>query len=510
MKICGTVVRPLARAVIVAAQLAIAADVDLGEGRRSSCAAAPWPNGNRGSTGWCRFRRGAWLIVVGARHAGATIIWERARASTTRANTSTSTLPAPARSSARAQASEVAPEVSTSSTSTSRRPATSALRSAGTRKAPCTLRARSACDRPTCCAVALTRLSAVVGDGDAGLLRDRLGQQRRLVEAARPQPPPMQRHRHQRIGLVQQFAAGARHPAAHGGREIEPVAVFQRMHQRARDLVVAHRGARPVVGRRVGDRLHRQHARAGIVGERNAEPLAIGRRDERELRPAGRAQAVAADRLAAGRAERRQRDIERAPENRAKWRRHAGQPRRVYGLCNRFLHGLEAIAVMTSPQQRPRLVNAATRRLAATGEARYARMGFARDRHATARHGAQIVGLILLALMAGACGVRGLPAAQGRLARMARYRRLPVAQPVFRDRLRRRAGAAGRRRGRRPTATACASRHLHGRGRAGERRAAACERDLDAPKDSQARQQDRRQSQADAPIARKIPSCGKS
>ena len=51
------------------------------------------------------------------------------------------------------------------------------------------------------------------------------------------------------------------------------------MHQRAGDVVVAHRGAGPVIGRRIGDRLHRQHAGAGIVGERNAEPLAVGRRD---------------------------------------------------------------------------------------------------------------------------------------------------------------------------------------------------------------------------------------
>src|SRR5208282_788403 len=56
---------------------------------------------------------------------------------------STSTLAAPARMSARAQPSTVAPEVSTSSMRTSRRPATAALPSSGTRNAPCTLAARS-------------------------------------------------------------------------------------------------------------------------------------------------------------------------------------------------------------------------------------------------------------------------------------------------------------------------------------------------------------------------------
>src|SRR5271167_5065660 len=81
-------------------------------------------------------------------------------AATTRANTSTSTDMAPARSNARAQVSIVAPEVSTSSTSTSRLPWTAASPPAGTRKAPCTLAARSARERPTCWAVARTRLTA--------------------------------------------------------------------------------------------------------------------------------------------------------------------------------------------------------------------------------------------------------------------------------------------------------------------------------------------------------------
>src|SRR6185503_15166246 len=76
---------------------------------------------------------------------------------TTRAKTSTSTWAAPARSRARAQASTVAPEVSTSSTRISRQPETSALRSAGTRKAPETFPARSPLSRPTCCGVARTR-----------------------------------------------------------------------------------------------------------------------------------------------------------------------------------------------------------------------------------------------------------------------------------------------------------------------------------------------------------------
>src|SRR5215208_7063941 len=81
-------------------------------------------------------------------------------AATTRAKTSTSTLVAPARNSARAPASTVAPEVSTSSTSTTFCPARAPLGSGGTRNAPCTFKARSDCDKPTCCGVALTRFNA--------------------------------------------------------------------------------------------------------------------------------------------------------------------------------------------------------------------------------------------------------------------------------------------------------------------------------------------------------------
>ena len=78
---------------------------------------------------------------------------------------------------------------------------------------------------------------------DAGLPLDHPRQRAGLVVAAAPAPPPVQRHRHQRIGLGQQFAPGPRHPAAHRGRQIGAVLVFQRMHQRACDIVIAHRGA---------------------------------------------------------------------------------------------------------------------------------------------------------------------------------------------------------------------------------------------------------------------------
>jgi predicted amidophosphoribosyltransferase len=70
-----------------------------------------------------------------------------------------------------------------------------------------------------------------------------------------------------------------------------------------------------LVCRRVGNRFHRQDARPRIVRERNAEPLAIGAGDEGQLRPAGRTKPAPLDWRAAGRAERRQSEIERGSQH---------------------------------------------------------------------------------------------------------------------------------------------------------------------------------------------------
>ena len=66
----------------------------------------------------------------------------------------------------------------------------------------------------------------------------------------------MQRDRHQRVGLGGELAAGTGHPLAHGGGEVQPVAIFQGMHEVAGDVVETHRGAGAAIGRRIGDRLH--------------------------------------------------------------------------------------------------------------------------------------------------------------------------------------------------------------------------------------------------------------
>jgi hypothetical protein len=188
--------------------------------------------------------------------------------SATLAKTSTSTWCAPARNRALAQPSAVAPDVTTSSTRISLRPATSALPSAGTRNAPWMLAARCARESPTCWGGRFYPLERVRRDRHAARLGYGSRQQRRLIETPRPMPPPVQRHRHQRIRLGQQLAAGLGEPAAHHRREIEPVAIFERVHQRARYLVETHRCAGAPVSRRVGDRLHGQNAGPGIVDER--------------------------------------------------------------------------------------------------------------------------------------------------------------------------------------------------------------------------------------------------
>ena len=165
-----------------------------------------------------------------------------------------------------------------------------------------------------------------MGDRKPAGLADHLGEQRGLVEPPRPLAPPVQRHRQEQIGLPCEVAARMRHPAAHDRGEIEPVGIFQGVHQGAGGVVETDRRACPGIGRRVGDRLQGEDPGARIERKRNAEPLAIGRRDEGELGPAGGAQALAGDRLAAGGAELRQRHAERQPEDRARGPGQAGEP----------------------------------------------------------------------------------------------------------------------------------------------------------------------------------------
>ncbi len=158
-------------------------------------------------------------------------------------------------------------------------------------------------------------------------LGDDLAELRRLVEAPRPLPAPVQRHRDDGVGLGEQFAAGIGHPAPHHRGEVEPVAVFEGVHELLGDVVVADRGPRPLVGRRIGDCRGREPTRSIVwwsVLEREggAEPGAIRRRDEAKLAPASRAQAGAVHGLAAGGAVLRQRHVGHEPQ---RGPQHVGQ-----------------------------------------------------------------------------------------------------------------------------------------------------------------------------------------
>ena len=125
-------------------------------------------------------------------------------------------------------------------------------------------------------------------DRQPGLARYRRREHAGLIETPRPQAPPMQRHRDQRIRVGKKFAPSLTDPAAHHWCEVKPIAIFESMHQRPRNLVEAQRRASAIIGRQIGNRLHRQNARSGVVDEGCAEPLAIRSCDEGEFGPAYR------------------------------------------------------------------------------------------------------------------------------------------------------------------------------------------------------------------------------
>jgi hypothetical protein len=58
-----------------------------------------------------------------------------------------------------------------------------------------------------------------------------------------------------------------RDPAPQHLRKVEPVAIFESVHQRPRNFVEAHGGAGAVAGRRIGDRFHGQDAGFGVIHE---------------------------------------------------------------------------------------------------------------------------------------------------------------------------------------------------------------------------------------------------
>ncbi len=114
-----------------------------------------------------------------------------------RAKVSTSTRAAPAAISAAAAELTVAPDVMTSSTRRSLLPETCSGR--GTTKTPRTLARRWATEARPACELVCLRLLERSLHGQPRALRNHFGKQLSLVEAADKLPPPVQRHRHNRV-----------------------------------------------------------------------------------------------------------------------------------------------------------------------------------------------------------------------------------------------------------------------------------------------------------------------
>lgn len=86
-----------------------------------------------------------------------------------------------------------------------------------------------------------------------GQPREFVGEQRGLIEPARPQPPTMERHRNEqdRINVAQRGEL-ARHQPRHQPRVPGPPPIFQPQRHRAGDRAVGERRRRALKGRRLG------------------------------------------------------------------------------------------------------------------------------------------------------------------------------------------------------------------------------------------------------------------
>ena len=224
MKICGTVLRPLARCDHLCSQFPVARHVDLGEVDALLLQKRLGIDAIGAIRRGVDFDGGMGVFDGLLRGFDSQFIWGRApRRQPGRTPARRHCGRPPAAAPARRRRT-VAPEVSTSSTRTRRRPATSALRSAGTRNAPCTLRrARPATARPA--ARRLDALERRVGDGDAAAPMT-------LASSA----DWLKRRAHSRrqcsgTGTSASASASSSRPARAiqrpmVGREVEPVAIF--------------------------------------------------------------------------------------------------------------------------------------------------------------------------------------------------------------------------------------------------------------------------------------------
>ncbi len=147
---------------------------------------------------------------------------------------------------------------------------------------------------------------------------DRMRQHRRLIEAPRPEPRCVERHRHDKVGFGEKLGASLLQPAAEEWQTFVPIPVFEALDQLAHGRGIARDGARPVVQWGLGDGGGGEKRRAGIVRKRHAEPVAHGWRNEVDLGKAGAAdEPVLADARPADDADRRQKKVCERCEDRA-------------------------------------------------------------------------------------------------------------------------------------------------------------------------------------------------
>ena len=215
------------------------------------------------------------------------------RGSATIAAARTSIRRAPAARKARAQAETVAPVVITSSTSTMARSATRGRAAVGDGEgASDVLRALAGAGPDL--RRRRARLAQHEGvECDAARRGDLPCQQCRLVELPPDQPPARHRHRHDQVGIGEQLGTGPCHPARQQAARLVAIGVLEAMDQFAHDMVEHGRGAGPVVGRGIGGRRGRnQRPVTAAERQRQAEPVAQRRRDERDLLPTRSAKRV--------------------------------------------------------------------------------------------------------------------------------------------------------------------------------------------------------------------------
>lgn len=141
---------------------------------------------------------------------------------------------------------------------------------------------------------------------------DGAGQQRRLVEAPREQPQRMQRHRKDKIGIIEKLRAGARHPAAENRSALEPVAIFEPRDQWPGQVVIGQRRAGSVIAGPAAEAGRAERVRTEIEGEGKAASRAMRGRQKMQPLPAfGAKCALAIDPRLAGEAGGRQEEVER-------------------------------------------------------------------------------------------------------------------------------------------------------------------------------------------------------